>query len=216
VTLTRRQWFDRYVTPRFAAVLTRLARIPACAMPVRHLGASLGRADPVAPADLLVVLGGGSLLRAEWAATLFARGVAPRVQVFSSARPEGLRAAGVETTVAYLVRQGVPVERIAHAPAADTLDEARLVGALLARGDAGSALVVTDAYHLRRARAAFAAVLGARADAVRLAAHPSSVDRLRRWWTDHAEATNVAGELIGLFDPRLLAQRTPCCPGARR
>ena len=101
-----------------------------------------------AQADLLIVPGGAGGERAQWAARLFANGVAPRILLTGAGDYRGHRA--------ILVAAGVPREAIlVESRSTSTRENAAFSAALLKEQGIRRAIVVTSWYHSRRARAAF-------------------------------------------------------------
>ena len=102
----------------------------------------------VVTADVMVVLGGGSLERAERAAELFKAGEAPRIIC------SGLGDA--EVNAAYLTNSGVPATGIMLEPKSHTTREnAKFSIPLLHALGAHRVIIVTTWYHSRRALACF-------------------------------------------------------------
>jgi uncharacterized SAM-binding protein YcdF (DUF218 family) len=115
----------------------------------------------LARADTLVVLGGSSTYveRARWAAQLFKEGRAPKIILTNDNRQGGWSNAErrnplfVERAVEELRRASVPAESIEVLPQAvsSTYEEALLLREHAAAHNLKSLLVVTSAYHSRRA-----------------------------------------------------------------
>jgi uncharacterized SAM-binding protein YcdF (DUF218 family) len=115
----------------------------------------------VAQPEAIVVLSGASdyAERTRAAAGLFAAGRAPQIILTNDGEPGGWSSAEQrnpffsELAAAELVRAGVPAERIEFvAPAvSNTYDEARAVRDYAAARNMRALLVVTSAYHSRRA-----------------------------------------------------------------
>lgn len=112
-------------------------------------------------ADFIVTLSGGSGHltpegkwvdnRREEAAKLYQAGMAPKI-ITSVYSGEG----AVESAKDDLVRAGVPGNVIlANDKPTNTWDEAQQILDMLHANNARSAIIVTDAYHMRRARATF-------------------------------------------------------------
>lgn len=119
------------------------------------------RTEVRAHADALVVLGGSSAYveRTHWAAQLFQEGHAPKIILTNDNERGGWSSAEqrnpyfVERAVAELQRAGVPAEKIEvlPQPVASTRDEALLLRRYVAEHRLQSLVVVTSAYHSRRA-----------------------------------------------------------------
>ena len=120
-------------------------------------------------ADVLVVLSGSSVYqeRARWAARLFREGRAPRVVLTRDehaggwSQERGRTMLFYERAVEELERAGVPPERIEvlPGPVTSTYEEAVALRDYAAKSGARRLLVVTSAYHTRRARWTFDRVL---------------------------------------------------------
>lgn len=138
------------IVPLFL-LLTRLLWLPL-------IGGFLIMADPLAPADAVVPLGGGASDRVVQAATLYRQGYAGWLVTTNTE----LDLPGVRDSWATLVRreaiwQGVAEERIADAPGivTTTANEARAVRGMVVERGWRSLIVVTDPLHTRRARLIF-------------------------------------------------------------
>jgi uncharacterized SAM-binding protein YcdF (DUF218 family) len=166
-------------------------------------------------ADALVVLGGSSAYaeRAAYAAQLFREGRAPRVVLCDDGERGGWSQAEqrnpffVERAAEVLRREGVPAERIEKLPrpTSSTYEEALLLREYAAARGLRSLLVVTSAYHSRRARWTLTRVFRDSGIDVGLAAvspgqqtpPPSS------WWLNRAGWKMVAFEYVKLAYYRL-------------
>jgi uncharacterized SAM-binding protein YcdF (DUF218 family) len=161
----------------------------------------LSVADQAQRADAILVLG-GNYARSFQAADLYRQGYAGKVYVSVVARSDEYRLldqAGVafphdeEVTREVLLKKGVPAAAIAYfgKDSVSTAAEAQAARALFA-GGAPKLLIVTSAYHLRRARMIFTDALPA-AD-IRMIA--TGYDPFpQAWWKDQNAARNVLLEL---------------------
>ena len=158
-------------------------------------------ADRPQKADAILVLG-GSFTRPFQAAELYRQGLARKIYISVVAREEQLRLLDVEG-VPYpreevivrqvLLKKGVPASAIEYfgKDSISTADEAQAARALFAQRTP-TLLVVSSAYHLRRARIIFSDALPAadiRMIATSYDPFPSS------WWKDQSAARNVLLEL---------------------
>ncbi len=126
--------------------------------------------SPLARADRIVVLSGSSAYveRTRWAAKLFHEGRAPRVVLTRDVHPGGWSHERARTMLFYeraveeLKRAGVPPDRIEvlPRPVESTHDEAVVLRDYAAANGVHSLLVVTSAYHSRRAAWTLGRVLG--------------------------------------------------------
>ena len=124
---------------------------------------------PLAKADVILVLGGSSvyLERTQKAAELYKQEVAPRILLTDDgtragwSRIEGRNLPFVELARKSLIEQGVAPDAIEILPekAAGTIDEAQILQKKLEQTDWTRVLIVTSAYHTRRALWTFETVL---------------------------------------------------------
>src|SRR5262245_15552687 len=126
------------------------------------LAARYAEQPRLAPADAIVVLGGGflygalgdpSLQRVVHGIDLQRRGLAPLLVLSGEAPREGSSEAGVRAQLAQDL--GVPPAAIVTQTANTTRDEARVAATLLKPRGVRSVLLVSGSLHLVRARAAF-------------------------------------------------------------
>ncbi|HEX4773092.1 MAG TPA: YdcF family protein [Bryobacteraceae bacterium] len=170
------RWFLRHPSTRWvrrnARLLTRLllatAVLLAIAIVVFHnaiLNASarfLISSDPPQKADLIYILGGNYEVRAPAAAALYRQGWAPKILL--AREPSGYQENGrpkenfTDITKRILVENGVPAGHITEFfPAAgvrSTADEAHALRLYITAYPASRILLVTSAFHSRRARMA--------------------------------------------------------------
>ncbi len=135
-----------FVSMYLALYLSRAAWLP-------HIAGFLDVSQPAHVADVIVVLGGGDNgNRAQTAADLYKRKLA--AAIILSDLPDSM--AG---DLRVLRRAGIPQSAIIlNTNPTTTWTEADQVFTLLAAHGAKTALIVTDAYHTRRARATYAEV----------------------------------------------------------
>jgi uncharacterized SAM-binding protein YcdF (DUF218 family) len=150
-----------------------------------RLGDWLAVADSPARADAIVCLNGDQRVRK--AAELFRQGMGDLVILT------------VSRSKTPLVRQGVPPERIEVLPGPKTTyEEALQVVPVLEKAGIRSALVISDSYHLRRARYAFRQVLNGAPIRMRYVASDLSWNS-RDWWRDRTARFYVASEYSKLI-----------------
>lgn len=148
--------------------------------------------DPPARADLIYVLNGDgpSMTRPEMAADLYLRGLAPRVVIARAADPparlHGLYPNDTDVNLGVLRQRGVPdtsLEQIVwHDGVTSTRDEALALRDYLERRPAERVLVVTTAYHTRRARWLVRRALRGRDVEIRMIPAPHPDFDERTWW----------------------------------
>ena len=168
-----------------------------------YAGRWLAATDAPQPADVLVVLG-GAFERTLYAADLYQSGYSKRLYLSHPRRENGhrlLEELGVhipnerEISALILQRKGVPAADILMfpRPVLSTADEAMLLAQLLEPTEK-TLLVVTSAYHARRARLVFEHTLEGRGIRVLVVATP--YDRYdTHWWKDQDSARQTVLEL---------------------
>jgi uncharacterized SAM-binding protein YcdF (DUF218 family) len=160
-------------------------------------GSLLIDAQPPVSADAIVVLGGNADDRLPWAEELRNRGYADLTVVSD----EQVHTHGLQTTWLALHRAGLSAPELPDSallvltdPVPEsTVDEARRDADLLAARGAHSALLVTDAFHSRRAAMLFAAAFAHRGLSVRSVPVADTLD-LAHWWTHPVTARRVLEE----------------------
>lgn len=165
---------------------------------------------PLKKADAILVLGGSSvyLERTHRAARLFNRGIAPKIFLTDDGEKAGWSAAKetnppfVELARESLIRQGVPADavEILSPTVAGTIDEAEVLAGKAENAGFKSLLIVTSAYHTRRAHWIFEKVfrdnrvpvkIGIAAAATGEQTPPPAV-----WWLSPRGWRLVAGEYV--------------------
>jgi uncharacterized SAM-binding protein YcdF (DUF218 family) len=154
-------------------------------------------AEAPAPADAIVVLGGNATGRLPRAEQLRSEGYADLLVVSN----EPVHTHGLETTWLSLHRAGMAAPEIPDSSLlviddplpSSTLDEARRAADLLQARGLHSALVVTDAFHSRRAALLFRAAFAHKGLSVRSVPVADSLD-LAHWWTHPVSARRVLEE----------------------
>jgi|SRR5579859_1653478 len=152
--------------------------------------------EPIA-ADAIVVIAGNSPDRLPRAEELRAAGYAHLVIVSN----ERVHTHGLETTWWALYQAGISAPDLPKAdvaviddpPPESTIDEAHRSADILVSRGLHSALLVTDAFHSRRASLLFRAVYAHRGLTVRSVPVPDALD-LAHWWTHPLAARRVAEE----------------------
>lgn len=183
-------------------ILTAVAR----AMEVR---------EPLTRADFIYLLNGDArmLARVDLAAALHRRGLAPHIVVARSedepAAARGYYPNDTDVSVRELRRQGVPDSAILVLEVAggvtSTAEEGEALAAYLRRAPADTVLVVTSAYHTRRARWNLRHALGRDHPVVlRMAGAPHPEFTARDWWRSEAGLLAYAQEYLKFAHNRLL------------
>lgn len=164
-------------------------------------------------ADAILILSGSqtSAERTRKAAELFKKGAAPRIYLTDDGGQSGWshkeqrNPPFVELARSSLVEQGVPPENIEILPqkVAGTIDEARLLSEKAKAANLKSILLVTSAYHTRRALATFEKVFAADSPPVELGiASPPPGEQTPApefWWLSAFGWEIVAGEYVKSF-----------------
>lgn len=188
-----------------AALLFLAAWPPAAWLAARAL---IVAGDAGGRADAIVVLGGSAsyMERTRFAAELYRSGCAPKILLTDDGGRGGWSSreqrnpAFVELAAEELGRRGVPAEAVERLPGVvtSTYDEAvSLRGYVESRG-LRSILVVTSAYHTRRARWTFSKVFAGGGVSVRLAGvQPGEqTPPPALWWLSARGWQAVAGEYV--------------------
>jgi uncharacterized SAM-binding protein YcdF (DUF218 family) len=200
------------VRPWGASRVWRVAAVVLALWPFAAWGAARGLVarSEVEKADALVVLSGSAAYeeRAAEAARLYMEGRAPVVLLtddgvqggWSSAEQRNPRF--VELAAAALARGGVPAEsvRVLGARPTNTHDEAEALRAYAAEKGLRSLLVVTSAYHSRRALWTWRRVF--EGSGVRVGLEPAEGARTPgawSWWLSSAGWRQVAGEYVKMI-----------------
>jgi len=171
---------------------------------LRGFASALTVDDAVAPADFLYVLGGDVNTRPFHAADLFRRGFAPRVVVPRTqdrpASERGFYPNDADVAVRILQQEGVPDSAITMLDmpggVTSTQDEGRVLRDYLRGQPAQRVIVVTSAFHTRRARWTLRRELrGVEAD-LRMAAAEDDRFDASNWWTREAGFLAYVSEML--------------------
>lgn len=161
-------------------------------------------------ADFILVLAGSSTYRerTQKAAELFKNGVAPKILLTDDGlqggwdQKEQRNPFMVERARAELMKHGVPAEAIEILPGIveGTQDEAMLAAKTLRERNQKTILLVTSAYHTRRALSAFETVLHNNIEAVEIGIESPPTGwqspSPRYWWLSPSGWKFVAGEYL--------------------
>lgn len=170
------------------------------------IGSQLVHADPLARADAIVVLSGGTPEREIEAADLYLAGYAPRVAVIPDSEPPGtgeLRRRGVafDSSVEHKRRLlrglGVPESAMIvldGSGAESTKQETTIVRDWVAANHVDRIIVVTSSFHSGRASLVFNRAL--KASGVQVLVRPASHDNFRAsdWWRHRVNLRNALFE----------------------
>lgn len=187
--------------------LTLAASLLGCLLFLPFAGRFLHREDPLAPADMILVLAGTRTERWLEAADLYHEGWAPRLLVspgpVDALEPE-LESRGVrypregELARDAIIATGVPPEVVAVLPGGvdNTAHEAEATVLHTSRGGRPHRIiVVTSPYHTRRAGFAFRRAFAGTGVEVLVRGSRHSPSDPPRWWRQRADVRFVVSEL---------------------
>ncbi len=172
----------------------------------RGAGRWLTREDPIAHADLIVVLSGGLPYRAEAAAALYKQGYAPEVWISKPEGPqEDLAALGIqymgeeEYNREIAVKLGVPASSVQILPdfVINTEQEMLEIPREMRRAGKHSLIIVTSPEHTRRVRALWQKLAGNDLTLIVRVAPDDPFDT-DHWWTNTRDTFSVVREFLGL------------------
>jgi len=190
-----------------ALVLVALA-VVAHGPALRLIGRALVVEDPIAKADAIVVVAGGTPSREDAAAALFREGLAPDVVLSNPFTPDRVRdliTMGVRRldyqgeARAVLEHRGVPSKAIVALPQSVKTTEAELkvVGELARARGWRRVILVTSPQHSRRVKLVWSRQAPADIQSiVRIAQDDDSLDG--DWWRQRRAAEAVLHEYLGL------------------
>jgi uncharacterized SAM-binding protein YcdF (DUF218 family) len=185
-----------------------LALSTAVVVAFRGLGRWLVREDPLAQADLIIVLSGNMPARAEEAAEIFRMGYARDVWI---TRPDSPASELADMSVHYvgeeeysrqvLIHEGVPPEaiRILPDPIVDTEQEIDEVTLRMRLEGLRNTIIVTSPQHTRRVKTLWRKLAGQQLTAIVRAAPQDGFDA-NHWWRDTRDTFLVAREIMGLLN----------------
>jgi uncharacterized SAM-binding protein YcdF (DUF218 family) len=166
------------------------------------VGRFLVRADPLQPADAIVVLAGGGPQRVAHGVRLFQAGYAPWFIVTNQPlNTPGIRVPYVELMRTEAIWQGVPEEHILMAPeiVRTTYEEALAVRRLVEERGFHSLIIVTDPFHTRRAQMSFRDAL--KGVGITISVQPANPSWYRpdAWWQSQEELRETWTEYLKLI-----------------
>ena len=162
--------------------------------------------DPLRPADLIFVLNGDYNARPFRAGELYRQGIAMRIAIArvqgTPAEELGLVPNETDISVQVMEKLGVPSDRIVvlEVPGGvtSTYDEAVALRAYLAGSDVRRVVLVTSAFHTRRARWIFARQLAGLPVEIEVAAVPYGTFGPADWWRNEEGLVTFNNETIKL------------------
>lgn len=185
-----------------------LALVIGAVVAFRSVGHWLVRPDPLAPADVIVVLSGTMPARAAEAARIFRMGYSHKVWITRPVSPAdelarmGIPYAGEEDySSEVLIHEGVPAQAIRILPEiiVDTQQEVEEISRdARAEGDS-RVMIVTSPQHTRRVKALWLKLVG-RNPALIVRGSPQGGFDADHWWRNTRDAFSVVRELMGLLN----------------
>jgi len=185
-----------------------LAAVAAAVLAFFFIGQWLVREDPLAHADVIVVLSGHLPDRAVEAARIYQAGYATQVWVSPPLSPvDELKL----MKIAYLgedfynekvlLAEGVPADaiRVLERPSANTEEEVREIKDTLASSDLHSAIIVTSKVHTRRVGTIWRKLVGSEPKAIVRFAKEDPYDGAH-WWKHTHDALDIVRETLGLLN----------------
>ena len=164
--------------------------------------------DPLAHADVIVVLSGQLPDRAMEAARLYKAGYADRVWVSQPISPvEELKSMKIFYlgedfyNEKVLLAQGVPADsiRVLERPSANTEEEVREITEDLRRSDLHHVILVTSKPHTRRVRTIWRKLIGSDPGAIVRFTTDDPYDGAH-WWRHTHDALDIVRETLGLLN----------------
>jgi len=162
---------------------------------------------PLQKADLIFVLNGDYETRPFYSSEMYRQGLAPLVAIAQteSSPAERLGLVDNPTDIAVEVMQlrGVPADKIlvlnTSGPVTSTFDEARTLRQYVEANDIHSVIMVTSAFHTRRARWIFEKELAGVQVELEVAGAPYPSYDAGNWWQDENGLINLNNEYIKLI-----------------
>ncbi len=163
--------------------------------------------DELQPADIIFVLSGDVDSRPFYAADLFKQGLAPQIMMFQAADSPavelGLYPNKTDVAIEILKELGVPAENIKQLAfgggATSTHDEARFFGRYVEEHNVTRVILVTNAFHTRRAKWIFDKELSGSGVTVEIAAAPHWNFDETNWWQQEYGLLAFVDEYSKLF-----------------
>lgn len=197
--LTYRLLTDRKLVPPLARLLGPSIPRLASQDRLRKIGDFLIACGEPCEADAVVVLGGGRRQRLDHGVELLRDGRATLLVLTSSMAARELRGTPSRNSFEEALRLGVaPTDLIWLPWPLNTFEEAQSLRQLGEELGWARLLVVTEAYHTRRAALTFARAFRGTPLEVRFTCPPASRARLERWWERQREVEVVLSEYLSL------------------
>ena len=163
--------------------------------------------DKLQPADVIVVLNSDVNTRPFRASELYQQGLAPLIVIArSESTPTvdlGLLPNDTDISVAVMEKQGVPANKIIVLPfpggVTSTFDEAYATRQYIVAHQTHRIILVTSAFHTRRARWVFEKILAGLPVKLEMVAVPYAGFDQTNWWKNEAGLIALNNEYIKLF-----------------
>ncbi len=163
--------------------------------------------DPPAPADIIFLLNGDFNTRPFRAAELYKQGYAPQIVIARSedtpAVELGLIPNDTDVSLGVLKKLGVPADKIVVLPipggVTSTFDEAAVLHKYVESNHIGKVMLVTSAFHSRRAKWIFTRELADLPVSLEMVAVPHSTFDQTNWWRSENGLITLDNEYIKLF-----------------
>lgn len=168
---------------------------------LRGLGEWLDVGVPLRPAQSVLILPGSEETRPFVAAGLIRAGYAKNALIPETRTnpdiQDGVAYATAETTRQILLKRGISPANIVMLPGSSdsTFGDAQALSRYIEQTGDVDVLIVTNAFHSRRARWVFRQVLPSQVDRLRFYSAPNGFDA-RVWWTSRAGRQAVLSEWI--------------------
>lgn len=193
---------------RLLGIIVLLIIVILGALAFRGAGRWLIHEDPLAHADVILVVSGSMPYRAEEAAKVYREGYAPEIWLTHPVSPaEELQSMGIhyESDEDYdrvvLARNGVPAEAIRVLPdeIVDTEQELEEARQEMTREGKSRILIVTSLEHTRRVGTIWRKLFDSKAQAI---VHGSPEDPFDadHWWRNTRDSLYVVREYLGLLN----------------
>lgn len=191
-----------------ALALILVVALASITLIVRHAGRWLVCEDPLAKADVIVILSGSMPYRAEEAAKVYRDGYAPEVWVSYPISPAAdLERIGIhyigeeEYNRDVLIREGVPPHSIRILPdqVLNTAEELSEVSRQLQAAGKSRVIFVTSPEHTRRVRTLWRRLVPPSTAAILHAAPRDPFDSAH-WWRTTRDALALVREYLGLLN----------------
>jgi len=162
--------------------------------------------DPLQPADIIFVLNGDYNTRPFRASELYKQGLAPIIVIAQSemlpAEKLGLASNDTNVSIGVMKKLGVPPEKIVILPVeggvTSTFDEANALRQYIETHNIHSLILLTSAFHTRRAKWIFDRELAGLSVRLEVAAVPSYGFDESNWWQSEDGLITLNNEYIKL------------------